>query len=198
MTGPDSQVTPRCAVLVLANEMSADGRPTIESQRRLEQAAAEFRARPDALLVTSGWGYREDTDTTLADAMAEAAIRDYGIPADRVLRLHDSRDTVGDAVFFASAVQPQSLVVVTSEYHRIRTEEIFRFVLGPDAELQVVGSGMAGDDARRTAEANSLTAFRRTFEGIKPGDLVSISTRMFSRHPFYNGSTDVKALRQHD
>lgn len=198
MKRPDAPKTTDCAILVLANEMSADGLPTAESRRRLERAVAEFSDNPGALLVTSGWGYRDDTDATLADAMANAARSDHRIPEDRILRLHESRDTVGDAVFFARAVRPKRLIVVTSEYHRARTEQIFRFVLGPDTDLRVVGVGKPADEVRQTAEANSLAAFRMTFEGIAPGDLSAIEARLRERHPFYNGSTDVKALRRHD
>ena len=191
-------MTPDCAVLVLANEMSAAGLPTAESARRLARATEELNKRPGALLVTSGWGYRDDTDATLADAMATAAITQHGVPEDRILRLHKSRDTVGDAVFFAQAVKPRTIVVVTSEYHRARTEQIFRFVLGPGVDVVVLGVGKPGDEVRETAEANSLAAFRMTFEGITPGDLPAIEARLMSRHPFYNGTIDVKALRQHD
>lgn len=198
MTRPDAPIRPDCAILVLANEMSADGLPTAESRRRLERAVAEFGDIPGALFVTSGWGYRDDSDATLADAMATAAAHDYKIPEDRILRLYDSRDTVGDAVFFARAVDPKKLIVVTSEYHRPRTEQIFRFVLGPDVDLRVIGVGAPADEARQTAEANSLAAFRMTFEGVAPGDVPAIERRLMERHPFYNGTTDVKALRRHD
>jgi uncharacterized SAM-binding protein YcdF (DUF218 family) len=186
------------AVLVLSNEMAADGSPTAESARRLARAVRELERHPDGMLVTSGWGYRNDTDATLADAMAMAAARNHGIPENRILRLHRSRDTVGDAVFFALAVKPRRLFVITSEYHRARTEQIFRFVLGDGISLEVVGVGEPGNEARQTAEANSLAAFRMTFEGIAPGDLPEIERRLMTAHPFYNGTTDVKALRRHD
>ena len=186
------------AVLVLSNEMAADGSPTEESARRLAKAANVLGTYPDGMLVTSGWGYRDDTDKTLADAMAIAAIRDHAIPEARIMRLHRSRDTVGDAVFFALALNPRRLFVITSAYHCVRTERIFRFVLGDDVALEVVGVGERGDESRQTAEANSLAAFKMTFEGIEPGDLPAIEGRLMTAHPFYNGTTDVKALRRHD
>lgn len=194
----DAPMATGCAVLVLANEMSGEGWPTAESRLRLEKAVEELSRHPHALLVTSGWGYRDDTDATLADAMAQAAIRDFDVPDGRILRLHASRDTVGDAVFFARAVRPEKLIVVTSEYHRDRTHRIFRFVMGPDTDLTVIGVGNPGSEARQNAEANSLDAFHVTFEGIEPGDLDAIEEHLMTRHPFYNGTTDVKALRRHD
>ena len=186
------------AVLVLSHEMSADGMPTAQSRLRLARAVEELERNPDAILVTSGWGYRDDTGTTLADAMANAAVRDHGIPESRIIRLDRSRDTVGDAVFFGLAVTPRRLTVITSEYHRERTEQIFRFVLGPRVALQVVGVGEPGNEAQQAAEANSLAAFGKTFEGIAPGDLAAFEARLMTAHPFYNGSIDVKALRRHD
>lgn len=185
-------------VLVLSHEMSADAKPTERSQLRLARAVAALREHPDALLVTSGWGYRDDTDATLADAMANAAIRDHGVAEQRIIRLHRSRDTVGDAVYFGLVLSPRLLIVITSSYHRDRTEQIFRCVLGHDVALQVLGVGEPASAQQRTAEARSLEAFRQTFKGIAPGDLAAFESRMLAAHPLYNGAMDAKAWRRHD
>lgn len=186
------------AVLVLSKEIAADGRPTAESALRLKRAVEELENHPGAPLITSGWGYRDDTDITLADAMADAAIRDHAVSDDRILRLRGSRDTVGDAVFLALAVRPRHLIVVTSAYHRERTERIFRFVLGSGVALEVIGVGEPADEDAKAAEATSFTAFEKTFAGIAPGDIPAIEERLRSAHPFYNGQIDVKAVRRHD
>ena len=186
------------AILVLAHEMSANAQPTDVSLQRLEGAVAEFRANPDATFVTSGWGYRDDTDKTLADAMAEHAVRHHGIPDGKVIRSHKSRDTVGDAVFFARLVAAEDVTVVTSAFHRDRTEQIFRFVLPADTKLRVIGVGDPATEAQEANEARSLTAFRETFAGIDPGDIASIETRLLERHPLYNGKMNAKSYRQHD
>ena len=186
------------AVLVLSHEMTADGDPTETSLMRLTRAVEELSRLPDSILFTSGWAYRDDTDKTLADAMADYAINHFGVSADSVLRSPLSRDTVGDAVYFGHRVQADRVAVVTSEFHKARTQQIFRFVMGPKQSVDVVGVGDPATDAQKTSEANSLLAFQKTFKGIDPGDLSAIEARMIADHPLYNGAIDAKALRRHD
>jgi len=188
----------KTAVVVLGHQMNSDGEPNEIGLARLAAAAAELRKTPAAILVTSGWAYRDDTKMSLADGMADAAIRLHGIADKDIIRLHDARDTVGDAVFFARSVDSSSTRVVTSDYHKARTERIFRFVLGEDAQFRVVGTGEKIASSIEHNEADSLAAFEATFLGIDPGDLDAIYRRMKSSHPYYNGTQDAKEARRHD
>ncbi len=186
------------AVVVLGHQMNSDGIPDDIGLARLATAATELREYPAAILVTSGWAYRDDTDLSLADAMANAAIQRYGIADEEIVRLHDARDTVGDAVFFARSVESGSTRVVTSEHHKARAEQIFRFVLGENARLSVLGTGERIVPGVERAEASSLAAFEDTFTGVNAGDLDAIYRRMKSEHPYYNGAQDARLARRHD
>lgn len=186
------------AVVVLGHQMNRDGQPDDIGLARLAVAAAELRENPAAILVTSGWAYRDDTQLSLADAMANAATRVHGISAESIVRLSDARDTVGDAVYFARAIRSKVTCVVTSEYHVARVERIFRFVLGRDAQLSVVGTGDLNAPDSKSAEAASLATFKETFTGVDPSDLDAIYRRMKSDHPFYNGAQDARKARRHD
>jgi uncharacterized SAM-binding protein YcdF (DUF218 family) len=179
-------------VVVLANEIGADGRPNTVSRARLVRAADAMRALPGAILVTSGWPYARDPYLTIAHAMAQAAVRDHGIDPARILESPRARDTVGDAVFFAADILPAgpppgSVTVVTSAAHAPREAEIFRFVLGPEVPVALAATDEPVTEAERAREAASLAAFRATFEGVMPGDLPAILNRLQSAHPLYNG-----------
>jgi len=188
----ERDMPPASYVVVLANEIGADGVPNPVSRSRLARAAAARRATPGGILVTSGWPYARDPDLTIAHAMATAAVRDHGIDPGRILESPRARDTVGDAVFFAAdilamAPPPALVTVATSAAHAPRAAEIFRFVLGPGVPVAVAATDEPVTDADRTREAASLAAFRATFEGIAPGDLPAILSRLHCAHPLYNG-----------
>jgi uncharacterized SAM-binding protein YcdF (DUF218 family) len=150
-------------------------------------------ARPSGVLVTSGWPYARDPGLTIAHAMARAAARDFRVDPARILESPRSRDTVGDAAFFAADVLPVApppalVTVVTSAAHAPRAEAIFRFVLGPEVPVEVVPTDEPVTIAERARETASLAAFRDTFAGVAPGDLPAILARMETAHPLYNGT----------
>lgn len=194
----DSRVRCDKAVVVLGHEMNSDGVPDEIGLARLAVAADEVRRSPSSVLVTSGWAYRDDTNSSLADAMAKAASRLHGIEAEKIVALNEARDTVGDAVFFAHAIFANFTCVVTSEYHKARAERVFRFVLGRDVQLNVLGVKDEFAPDSGASEAASLAAFEETFRDVHSGDLEAIYARMMERHPFYNGTRDARAARQHD
>jgi uncharacterized SAM-binding protein YcdF (DUF218 family)/L-amino acid N-acyltransferase YncA len=180
-------------VVVLANEIGADGLPNPVSQARLARAAGYLRSTPGAVLVTSGWPYARDPDLTIARSMANAAVRDHGIDPARILESPRARDTVGDAVFFAADIlpvgpPPASVTVATSTAHAPRAAEIFHFVLGPGVPVTVAATDEPVTDSDQAREAASLAAFRATFDGIAPADLPAILARLHAAHPLYNGT----------
>lgn len=180
----------RRVVIVLANEMDQDGTLNSETRGRLERGCQVAREQGADEVVFMGWAYREDSALPISEAMqAEALRRDLcpGIPT-RCNRL--SRDTVGDAIFSAADYWPDlggiDPVVVTSDYHTARTGLIFSFVWGRDIPVFGAKTGHRGE--KDAAEARSIAAFRRTFDGITPGDLPGCAARLIRAHPFYDNS----------
>jgi RimJ/RimL family protein N-acetyltransferase len=189
----ERETPPAPFVIVLANEIEPDGTPNPVSRARLARAARVMAGRPGAVLVTSGWPYARDPGLTIAHAMALAAARDFRVDPARILESPRSRDTVGDAAFFAADVLPKApepslVTVVTSAAHAPRAEAIFRFVLGPEVPLEVTPTDEPVTIAERARETASLSAFRETFAGVAPGDLPAILARMEAAHPLYNGT----------
>ena len=175
------------AIILLANLMDALGNPNEESRERADAAAAALRAGRAPVIVACGWAYRPDTDLPIALSLCRY-LETAGVPATALVAETRSRDTVGDAVYTCLEGRYPRPLVVTSDYHAARTGEIFAFVHGRPVAVEPVPSGLG--NTRREAELASLAAFRRTFEGIRPGDITAIHARMLARPPFYDGSRD--------
>lgn len=183
--------TPFQAAIVLANLMDRQGNLNSETRARVALAAEAIESSTAPLLVLCGWAYRDDSNIPIADAMKHYAIAEHRIPASAIVTERASRDTVGDAVFTKrNLANPRGwsrVLVVTSDYHLPRSLAIFSFVYGSRIEVLGAGTATAEDERKRAAEAQSMSAFQNTFEGVKAGDDAAIFERLRTRHPFYNG-----------
>lgn len=172
--------------------MTKDGRPIGETTARADLAAALFQDGLSSNIIVSGWAYRADCETTLAESMAQYLCLTHRIDRRSIHLSEDSKDTVGDAVFARSKiVDPNGwskLIVVTSGYHAQRASSIFSFVFGPSYSIQFMSSP-AHEKVRHEEEHRSMEAFRETFRGITAGDLPSIHERLLSSHPLYKVAT---------
>ncbi len=179
------------AIIVLGNLMSKEGVLNIESSLRVDAAVNAFNRNEAPVIVTCGWAYRDDSDITIGDAMKAYANSVKCLPDSAVIPETTSRDTVGDAIFtkkyLAEWKDWREILVVTSDYHAERTQEIFRFVYGPDYRVDVRGVDIGSRESHSHAENSSREAFRKTFDGVEAGDSLAIFQRLQERHPFYNG-----------
>jgi len=171
--------------------MDAEGNLNAESAARAACAAKIYTTGQAPLIVTCGWAYRDDSTLCIADAFASHLESHHGVPKNDILVERSSRDTVGDAVFtkinFAIPHQWKNLLIITSDYHVVRTQQIFRFIYGNDYSIQVVGSESNAKSTAIEAENLSLIAFKKTFDGVASGDTGEIIDRLSLSHPFYNG-----------
>lgn len=176
--------------------MSQDGKLNQESTNRVELAIDHFAEGAAPFLITCGWDYRKDSTIAISQALADYAIESGKVTSHSILRANQSRDTVGDAFYSKQIANSQKgwsdFLIVTSDYHVNRTREIFQFVFGPRYKTDVIGSITEPNDQQKSGEVNSLSAFRKTFKGIQPGDDESIYRRLCEDHPFYNGDIHPK------
>ena len=186
--------TPFSAIIVLAHLMDEHAHLNSESRARMDKAVEAYRNKEASIILTTGWAYRPDVATPIADVMRDYAIDHHNIDPEAVLADPNARDTVGDAVFtkrhFSGPRHWNKLLVVTSSYHVARTQAIFNFIYGGEFTIEVRGAPVAGDHA--LSEAKSLEAFRNTFDGITSGDDAAIFKTLLKKHPFYNGMTHPK------
>lgn len=177
-------------IIVLANEMDKEGNLNLESVARIKLASDSYFNNPSATLITCGWNYRKDSKLFIGDVMKNYAVK-LGVPFKKIITENNSRDTVGDAFFTKLTILKnnkwKNLLIVTSDYHVIRTSKIFKFIYGSQYEINVIGSYGFDSLEKQISEKISLKAFERTFENIKEGDEIKIYERLSTQHPFYNG-----------
>ena len=180
-------------IIVLGHLMSAEGQLSIDSEARANYAARLYQQWGGGVpIVTCGWRYCADASFTLAQAVQRYLRRVHGVPISQLFLQNESRDTVGDAYFSKVELCEfhhwRTIRIVTSDYHRDRAEEIFRFVFGEGFSLSIDGVPSCFSPASVVREEASQAQFRQTFCGITPGDDAKILERLTKDHPYYNGT----------
>lgn len=107
----------------------AHGQPAVGSgAERFIEAAILSRLRPDLPVVfTGGSGFYSDPAAS-GGPVAEALLRDLGVPADRLVIEGRSRDTWENATFSRSLVgdvASRPWILITSAYHMPRSYGVF-------------------------------------------------------------------------
>jgi hypothetical protein len=178
-------------IIVLGNWMDKSGQLNKESCSRLDLAIDVFRKNKYSFMITCGWDYRDDSNITIADAMKSYVINNSDISHELVLTETNSRDTVGDAIFTKINIIKKNslnnLLIVTSDYHVLRTYKIFSYVYGEQYIVKVIGSKTTKKKELSESEDKSLNQFYKTFNGVKSGDDDLIYKRLCLEHPYYNG-----------
>jgi len=177
-------------IIVLANEMDINGNLNAESLGRINLACEQYFNKVSDKLITCGWDYRKDSELFIGNVLKSYAIN-LGVPAEVIIAELNSRDTVGDAFFtkvnIIEKTNWKNLLVVTSDYHVLRTAKIFNFIYGPSYEINVIGAPGSESAEKKISEEKSTIAFENTFKGVEPGNDKEIFERLSNSHPFYNG-----------
>lgn len=180
------------ALVVLSHLMTKDGILEVESEARAKLAVDKFSSNKYDCLITTGWAYRDDNTTPIADVVKKYIAKHSDIDERSIISLTKSRDTVGDAFFcleFFADLEITELHIITSDYHVKRTKIIFNSIFNCQVVVEVFGvSTLAGCDISiMNHEKKSLEAFFNTFKGVDFSSNNSIFEAMSTRHPFYNG-----------
>ena len=190
-------------VIVLANEMNKEGALNPESLSRIELGCKYHFKKPSTFLITCGWDYRTDSSLFIGNVMKSYATR-LLVDPNKIISECNSRDTVGDAFFTKINVikknEWKKLLVVTSNYHVLRTRKIFEFIYGSSYDVEVIGSLGFDTKDKQLLETKSTQAFDKTFRDIKTGNDKEIYERLRTAHPFYNGNiySKISILNEED
>ena len=176
--------------------MDKNGIVNDETSRRVNCACHIDKDKQSQALVLCGWDYRPDTNITIAAAMKKHIEHNQPKILHKTLIQPLSRDTVGDAFFsrlflnYICKARKPEIVIVTSDYHTHRAKNIFEFVFhGYAKSISLHGCKLARSaHPNPQSEMNSISAFRKTFLGVRSGEMNAIHAAMKTAHPFYNGS----------
>ncbi len=186
-------------LLVLSHLMSKECMLSSESIARAELAINSFTNNEYNFLITSGWAYRSDCDMAISDVVKEYILKHSDIISDQVISSPYSRDTVGDAFFTLKLVECKrisEILVVTSDYHVLRTRKIFNRFFQNIAKVEVIGAQteVGNNQEILDHEVSSLNVFEKTFAQTNFDDFREIYKCLSTNHPFYNGDIFSKII----
>jgi uncharacterized SAM-binding protein YcdF (DUF218 family) len=129
-------------ILYLGAGNDAHGKLSEMALARAQGALETYRRTPNArLLVTGGYGHFNSAPRPHAHYVRRHMLA-QGVPAEDLLPIVESRNTVEDAAFAREALaslKVDSICVVTSTFHVPRTRLIFACFFDP-ARLSFVGT----------------------------------------------------------
>jgi uncharacterized SAM-binding protein YcdF (DUF218 family) len=170
-------------IAVLAGEIWHDNSLKEITKERVDLGILTWQKTLESFLVMSGsWSLLLDKkpDTTEAEAMKEYAVKN-GVDEKSILTEKESKDTIGNAYYlktcFLSPNKITDLIVITSDFHIERVKYIFKFVLGNDISVKIIGSATKNKkefQKRQIVEKSLLAETKKWFKNLKQGDLDAI------------------------
>lgn len=116
-------------IVVLGSPNSETGELSSIAKERCELALAEYAKRPDwKFLLTGGYGAHFNTTDQPHAAYLKLYFVSRGVPAQAILELVESANTLEDASFSKTIVLKYGvpeIVIITSDYHTDRAHYIF-------------------------------------------------------------------------
>jgi len=173
------------AAIVLGNGDGISGL-TAQSINRVETALDGYRTCSIDKICLSG----------MASPEMLRYLEERKIPYQNLFLEDNSLDTVGNALFtkinFAIPEDWRRILVVSSNYHLQRVEEIFKFVYGKEGFNLYFRGAPCSDKRSEEEEWESLRAFKQTFEDVESGDDKAIARRLFESHQLYRERDDLR------
>ena len=183
------------AIVVLGGGITDADNLTDVSKRRVEKGAELLQKRYAEMIIFSGaWSFLSDKThlRTEASAMRDYAIK-LGVAAQAILLEDKSKDTLGNAYFTRKTIlEPRkwkTIAIVTSDFHAIRTEYIFKKVLGPEYNISIFpATSELSEEAlkqRQNQETRILAFTKKWLDEVPDGNMREIEHILFSEHPAY-------------
>ena len=117
-------------IIILGSPNDEQGNLSEMATGRLEQGLAEYRNHDGyKILCTGGFGKHFNTTDRPHAEYAIRCLQQKGIPEKDLLEIAQSRNTVEDAFLSKPIIDKygvRSLIVVSSDFHMLRVEHIFR------------------------------------------------------------------------
>jgi uncharacterized SAM-binding protein YcdF (DUF218 family) len=180
-------------ICILSNEIDQYGKLSKYSKQRAEFASKLFFSQlvPPKILVM-GDAYRKDTKKTMAESFKNYLITECKISSKYIIFDKKPRDTVGEAVFsfkkLSKYTKVKHICVITHKIYYQRQSKIFKFIYNDSIKITFKTLSSSMPRIKLKKEMISYNSFKKTFSGIKKGDIENIYKRMIKDHPYYNGN----------
>lgn len=188
-------------VAVLMHGLSSDYEPSESTRLRLDRAL-DIAKTHDFIITSSGYTIHHapflagnGQPICEADIGAKYLVS-RGWPASRAYSERFSQDTIGNAFFlrqlFLEPLQERAWTIVTSKFHRERTELIFRWIFSLEPECNVNLSFEDAQDPNWDSELSEAIARKesRSVQELKRRSstihgLLDFTNWMFRDHSIY-------------
>ena len=121
------------------------------------------------------------------------------VPNDKIILEEKSLDTIGNAFFTRKileklGVKPDEIYIVSSCYHMVRAEYIFKKVYGDIAKINSEYCFDVKNEKMANSEQSKLQQVKLFFKDVADGDLQKIGTKLLTEHKLYKNKIGILAL----
>lgn len=188
------------AIIILGSGVNDDSTLLPIPKQRVATGIALFEQQlAPTLIMTGKWSLFATAPYPISEAAAMAVYAvSRGVPEDAVIKEEAAMDTIGNAYYTKTAIlEPRgwrSVIVLTSDFHLVRTRYIFDKVLGTQYDIKYVAAPNAVEVTRLSEIAEKehrvLTLTKELLDPIADGDHEAIQKIMnlfpgYSDHPAY-------------
>ena len=121
-------------ILVLGSPNEADGTLSEMALARLAECIKLYKRKPYKIALTGGFGAHFNESAEAHAVYLKEHLIAAGIATGDILALVESANSVEDATlskWIIAEYNPESIIVITSDYHHLRAELIFETVYAP-------------------------------------------------------------------
>ena len=201
------------SIIVASHHINPDWSLSEESKKRVDAGIFFLKEGvANYIIMNGGPGkYTEPVDGSIfvkrngkvpphSDIMKEYALK-LGVPKNMILTQNYSTDTVGEAFFVKSLIlEPKDFkdnILITSNYHLMRSERIYDFILGKYYSIDFRGVKIPGKDLNVKVleeEIKGLNIFIDLMKDVKPGNNFQIQEALYKNHGIYKNIPENERL----
>lgn len=167
------------AIIVLGQASNGEKLSNLCNQR-LKTASKLYFVKKMPIILSGGYSLKSKKDVGLSEAkLMKKMVLDLGINEKDIILEEKSRDTQGNAYFTKQIVKQRGwskVLVVTSDFHLIKTKFFFNFVYGPKFKINYENVKTKFPEKKykeiKEKEKKSINIMVKIYEEkkIKPGE----------------------------
>lgn len=181
--------------IILAHELNKDKSLSQQTKSRTEIGIEYYKSGKVKTLIMSGGheDFGEKYGISLAEVMKQYAIA-QGIPEPDIFKEEVSWETVGQLIFCKLGIidpkQFKKILIISNDYHIKRIKAISGIVFDKPYSIDFIGvrTSLTQEEKQNVCdkERESEQTFKKTFQGLTPGDNDELLKILLERHLLYN------------